>query len=72
MAMLIVDAQVHISGTDLTGIPCTYRQAIPLFTEELPWLEGDDLDWVMGRGICEWPGWKLTGDSDSIVTGAYS
>lgn len=46
-------------GTDLTGIPCTYTQAITLFTEELPWLRGDDLDWVMGRGICEWLGWKL-------------
>jgi L-fuconolactonase len=48
-------------GTDLTGIPCTYRQAVTLFTEELPWLKGDDLDWVMGRGICEWLGWPLPG-----------
>jgi predicted TIM-barrel fold metal-dependent hydrolase len=46
-------------GTDLTGIPCTYRQAIALFTEELPWLRGEDLEWVMGRGICEWLGWPL-------------
>jgi hypothetical protein len=46
-------------GTDLTGIPCTYRQAIAMFTEELPWLRGDDLEWVMGRGICEWLGWPL-------------
>lgn len=46
-------------GTDLTGIPCTYRQAITLFTEELPWLKGDDLDLVMGRGICDWLGWAL-------------
>jgi len=44
-------------GTDLTGIPCTYRQAISLFTEELPWLGGDDLDWVMGRALCDWLGW---------------
>jgi predicted TIM-barrel fold metal-dependent hydrolase len=46
-------------GTDLTGIPCTYPQAIAMFTEELPWLRGDDLAWVMGRGICEWLGWPL-------------
>ena len=46
-------------GTDLTGIPCTYRQAIALFTEELPWLAGDDLDWVMGRAVCDWLGWPL-------------
>ncbi len=46
-------------GTDLTGIPCTYKQAVGLFAEELPWLGGDDLDWVMGRAICEWLGWRL-------------
>ncbi|HEX5318973.1 MAG TPA: amidohydrolase family protein [Stellaceae bacterium] len=45
-------------GTDLTGIPCTYRQAVALFTEELPWLTGGDLEWVMGKGICEWLGWR--------------
>jgi predicted TIM-barrel fold metal-dependent hydrolase len=46
-------------GTDLTGIPCSYRQAITLFTEELPWLGAADLDWVMGRGICDWLGWTF-------------
>jgi len=44
-------------GTDLTRLPCSYRQAITLFTEELPWLRGSDLEWVMGRGLCEWLGW---------------
>jgi L-fuconolactonase len=29
-----------------------------MFTEEMPWLKGQDLDWVMGRGICEWIGWR--------------
>jgi predicted TIM-barrel fold metal-dependent hydrolase len=47
-------------GTDLTGIPCTYRQAITLFTEELPWLTGDDLECVMGRALCAWLGWTPT------------
>jgi predicted TIM-barrel fold metal-dependent hydrolase len=45
-------------GTDLTGIPCTYRQAIALFAEELPWLAGDDRDLVMGRALCDWLGWE--------------
>jgi hypothetical protein len=30
-----------------------------MFTEELPWLTGEDLHWVMGRGVCEWLGWAL-------------
>jgi L-fuconolactonase len=47
-------------GTDFSRLPCTYRQGVTLFTEELPWLEGQDLEWVMGRGVCEWLGWKST------------
>jgi L-fuconolactonase len=43
-------------GTDMTGIPCTYRQAVTLFTEELPWLKGRDLELVMGRALCDWLG----------------
>ncbi|HET7875106.1 MAG TPA: amidohydrolase family protein [Methylomirabilota bacterium] len=46
-------------GTDLTRLPCTYRQAVSLFTEELPWLGGGDRDWVMGRGVSQWLGWPL-------------
>jgi hypothetical protein len=34
-------------------------ESITPFTEELPWLKGADLEWVMGRGICEWLGWPL-------------
>ena len=45
-------------GTDLSRLPCTYRQGVTLFTVELPWLKGQDLEWVMGRGVCEWLGWK--------------
>ncbi len=47
-------------GTDLTRLPCTYRQAITMFTEELPWLGAADREWVMGRGVCEWLGWPVT------------
>ena len=31
---------------------------LALFTEELPWLTGSDLAQVMGRGLCEWLGWR--------------
>ena len=46
-------------GTDWTRLPCTWRQAITLFTEELPWLSAADRDWIMGRAVCEWLGWPL-------------
>ncbi len=44
-------------GTDLTRMTCTYRQCVTFFTEELPWLKGQDLEKVMGRGLCKWIGW---------------
>lgn len=46
-------------GTDLTRSPCSYRQAITMFTEEIPWFTAEDKEWIMGRGLCEWIGWKL-------------
>jgi predicted TIM-barrel fold metal-dependent hydrolase len=46
-------------GTDLTRMPCTYYECIALFTEHQPWLKGEDLELVMGRGVCEWLGWPL-------------
>ena len=36
-------------GTDITRMPCSYRQCVTMFTEELPWLTGQDLEKVMGR-----------------------
>jgi predicted TIM-barrel fold metal-dependent hydrolase len=46
-------------GTDITRMPCTWRQCVTLFTEELPWLKGRDLELVMGRALCDWIGWPL-------------
>ena len=72
--MMIVDAQIHIWAK---GTPSAHHRQEPyskdqvlagmdaacvtLFTEELPWLTGHDLDLVMGRAFCDWIGWKLPG-----------
>jgi len=45
-------------GTDITRMPCSYRQCVTMFTEEMPWLKGRDLDCVMGGAIINWLGWK--------------
>jgi predicted TIM-barrel fold metal-dependent hydrolase len=45
-------------GTDLTKLQCSYRQAVTMFTEEIPWFTTEDKEWIMGRGLCEWLGWK--------------
>src|SRR5881296_1557909 len=46
-------------GTDITRMPCSWRQCVTMFTEELPWLTGRDLERVMGQAVCDWLGWKL-------------
>ena len=46
-------------GSDLSRLPCTYRQCVTMFTEEMTWLSNDDLEWIIGRGLCEWIGWAV-------------
>jgi predicted TIM-barrel fold metal-dependent hydrolase len=46
-------------GTDITRMPCTYRECVTMFTEELPWLTGSDLALVMGGAVCDWLRWEL-------------
>lgn len=48
-------------GTDLTRMPIPYRQCVTMFTEEMPWLAGRDLERVMGGAIVDWLGWKRPG-----------
>jgi hypothetical protein len=35
------------------------RAFVTMFTEELPWLKGRDLELGMGRAVCDWIGRKL-------------
>ena len=49
-------------GTDITRMPCSYRQCVTMFTEELPWLKDQDLEKVMGRGLARWIGWDYAFD----------
>jgi predicted TIM-barrel fold metal-dependent hydrolase len=46
-------------GTDISRMPCSWRQCVTLFTEELPWLTERDKELVMGRAVCDWLGWPL-------------
>jgi predicted TIM-barrel fold metal-dependent hydrolase len=50
-------------GTDITKMSCSWRQCVTMFTEELPWLNGRDLERVMGEALCAWWGWdRPTGE----------
>jgi len=46
-------------GTDLSQLPCPYRQAVTLFTEELDFLSTWDREWIMGRAIARWLNWPV-------------
>jgi predicted TIM-barrel fold metal-dependent hydrolase len=45
-------------GTDITRMPCSWKQCVTHFTEELPWLSARDKELIMGRALCDWIGWK--------------
>ena len=40
-------------GTDITRMPCSWRQCAKVFAEELRWLKGRDLELVMGEAVCD-------------------
>jgi predicted TIM-barrel fold metal-dependent hydrolase len=46
-------------GTDLSHLPCPYKQVVTLFTEELDFLSETDKEWILGRGIAEWLNWPI-------------
>jgi predicted TIM-barrel fold metal-dependent hydrolase len=45
-------------GTDITKMPCSWRQCVTMFTEALPWLGEADRRLVMGEAVCAWWGWN--------------
>lgn len=55
-------------GTDLSQLPCSYRQVVTLFTEHLDFLSNEDLEWIMGKAIARWLRWpsaeRPTGHSE--------
>jgi L-fuconolactonase len=46
-------------GSDLSRLPCSYTLVRTMFTEEMPWLKGEELEQVMGKAVCKWFGWDL-------------
>jgi predicted TIM-barrel fold metal-dependent hydrolase len=44
-------------GTDITKMPCSWRQCVTMFTEEMPWLSESDKELIMGQAVCAWWGW---------------
>jgi predicted TIM-barrel fold metal-dependent hydrolase len=45
-------------GTDISKMPCSWRQCVTMFTEELSWLNDQDKSLIMGEALCAWWGWN--------------
>jgi predicted TIM-barrel fold metal-dependent hydrolase len=45
-------------GTDISKMPCSWRQCVTMFTEALPWLSEQDKRLIMGEALCAWWGWE--------------
>ncbi|MBS0242420.1 MAG: amidohydrolase, partial [Proteobacteria bacterium] len=43
-------------GTDITRMPCTWKECVTGFIDEQAWMPKADLELVMGRGIAAWLG----------------
>ena len=46
-------------GTDITRMPCSWKQCVTMFTEELSWLTEADKELIMGQAVCNWLGWEI-------------
>jgi predicted TIM-barrel fold metal-dependent hydrolase len=45
-------------GTDISKMPCSWRECVTMFTRELPWLSEADKQLIMGDALCAWWGWN--------------
>lgn len=45
-------------GSDLSRLPCPYRDLIDYFEQDLDWLSVTDLDRIMGRALLAWLRWE--------------
>jgi predicted TIM-barrel fold metal-dependent hydrolase len=46
-------------GSDLSRLPCSYRECVTMFTEHMPWLDHPSLELIMGQALCNWLDWPV-------------
>ena len=44
-------------GTDITKMPCSWRQCLTHF-QEIDWIPDADKKLILGEAVCDWIGWK--------------
>lgn len=45
-------------GTDITKMPCSWRECVTMFTEAADWLDADAKRLVMGQALRRWWNWR--------------
>ena len=45
-------------GTDITRLKCTWREALTMYTEEMPWFSEADKALIVGENLCRWLRWR--------------
>jgi hypothetical protein len=45
-------------------MPCSWRQCVTMFTEELPWLPERDKELIMGQAVCAWWVWSSSSTAE--------
>jgi len=41
-------------------MPCSWKQCVTMFTEELPWLSETDKELIMGKAVCNYLAWDIS------------
>lgn len=45
-------------GTDITKMPCSWRECVTHFRDDIDWIPPSDKTLIMGQGLCDWLDWK--------------
>jgi hypothetical protein len=48
-------------GSDLSRLPCPYRDWVRVITEACDFLSADDIESIMGATAARWLSWPATG-----------
>jgi L-fuconolactonase len=46
-------------ASDISRLPCDYATLVRFWATELSFLDGQERELVLGRGLCEWLDWRL-------------
>lgn len=52
-------------GSDITRAPCSWRQCVTMFTEEMSWLSSQDIELIMGKAVAAWHDWAPSENAEA-------